>query len=111
MERQTEIATEIFERYRPKAQERHKLLLLPATDALDCIRECHRAGLTLLGFDAFRLLPEDHTQPVMEYSIDVSDLQHESLSLDEKYYEAEQLLSSCPDKSLWYELVVQEFLQ
>jgi len=51
---------------------RGNTLLLPPPTALEFLNECQKRGIPVLGFDAFRLLPEGRIQPIMDDSLDLS---------------------------------------
>ena len=61
-------AVMIENRYGPKLNTQHNLALLPAEDAISLLDDSKVLGLTLLGVEAFRLLPDGRIQPSMEFS-------------------------------------------
>lgn len=97
---------EIFERYEKTGVVRHGTLLLPQKAAMDFLRECRETGISLLGFDAFRLLPGDRIQPVLEHSVDLSLARFEGLEPDARLQLAEKLLEQVKEPDLVFEMVL-----
>ena len=80
-------------------------LLLPPPAALDFIRACRERGVQLLGFDAFRLLPGDRIQPIMDDSIDLSREPLLALSQSEGLQMAERFIEERIGKDILFEMV------
>jgi hypothetical protein len=81
-------------------------LLLPAPAALEFLVACRENGVEILGFDAFNLLSEDHIQPIMEDSLDLSAEPHSLKSADEGYAFAELFLKERLGRNIFFEMVI-----
>jgi len=101
------MSNDIFADFESRGVNRHSMPLLPPFAALDFVRECRVRGLELLGFDGFKLLPNDRIQPYMEHSLDLSDSHHSDLSSVEKASFAENFLEERLQTDFLFEMVVR----
>lgn len=81
-------------------------LLLPPSTALEFVSMCREKGVELLGFDAFRLLPGDRIQPIMDDSLDLSAEPFSSCSSSEGLAIAERFISDRLGSDILFEMVV-----
>lgn len=83
-------------------------LLLPPIVALEFIKECSRRSIRLLGFDAFRLLPSDRIQPIMDDSLDLTREPYTDCDQAQGIALAEYLISERLTKEILFEMVTEE---
>ena len=81
-------------------------LLLPPPMALEFLRVCREKGVEFLGFDAFRLLPGDRIQPIMDDSLDLSAEPFSSCGEIEGLEIAEKFIKDRLDKDILFEMVI-----
>jgi len=73
---------------------RHGVLLLPQLAALEFLDASRGTIDQLLGFDAFRIVDENRIQPLLEFTLDLSDSAHQQLTHGQKYIVARKVLQA-----------------
>ena len=66
---------EIRKKFEEVAIKHNKMRLYHYTDALKLIDECEKQKVKILGFDSFKLFPDNKIQPFMEFSPDYSNME------------------------------------
>jgi len=89
-------ADSLLSQYKARGIERHGALLLPREVALDLLAKVQNSHVVLLGFDAFQIIDANWIQPVLEFTLDLSDSSHQQLSLTDNMHEAERVVKSAP---------------
>lgn len=82
-------------------------ILLPPNVALEFVRQCWARGVELLGFDAFRLLPGEQIQPIIEDSMDLSSSRFAASTTGERMKMAETFIDERLGKEIVFEMVVE----
>jgi hypothetical protein len=92
----------------PRGLVRKGLLLLPPPVALEFVRECSRRGIELIGYDAFRLLPGERIQPIMDDSLDLTIEPYADCGQVRGIALAEYLISERLTKDIFFEMFTEE---
>jgi hypothetical protein len=96
---------EIDALFRSRATVHGNTLLFAPSVALEYLRACHERGVRVLGFDAFRLLPEGRIQPIMDDSLDLSAQPFSHYSQGEGLVIAERFIKERMAKEILFEMV------
>ncbi len=81
------------------------MILFPPNAALEFIQLCDERDIKLLGFDGFRMLPNDKVQPCLEHSLDLSDRWHTHLSSEERISAAKEFVQQRTGTDIVFEMV------
>jgi hypothetical protein len=84
----------------------HRALLLPPDAALEFVRECSKRGIALLGYDAFRLLPNNVIQPIMDDSLNLTAEPYFHLTQGEGWALAEHLIEERLGRDIVFEMAI-----
>ncbi len=96
----------IVDAFRDKGITRGKTTRFLADDALAVVRECRKRRVLISGVDGF-FLTEHTTQPSMENSVDLSDIESFHNPVD-CWTRAERFIQINADKGLYFEIVMDD---
>jgi len=82
------------------------LKLLYADDAIKFIKKCKSQNIMILGFDTFRIIEGDLTQPLLEYSIDYSS-SSSNVSKSDVWDNACRYIETIKDKNFLFEIILE----
>ena len=99
---------QIEKEYQSKAARPGDPPLLNAATAIQFIDECLTRGIEVLGFDAFRMLPDERLQPLLEDTLDFEWQHLNGLTYSEKLQLAKSIVERRVGTDIVFEIVVKD---